>query len=87
MTSSCYSSVSQYIDRAAALLELDDDICLLLADPYRQVDMQVPIHADDGSVRTFRGYRVQYNGARGPFKGGLRCHPTPTSTSCGPWPR
>ena len=37
--------------------------------------MQVPIHADDGSVVTFRGYRVQHNGARGPFKGGLRYHP------------
>jgi glutamate dehydrogenase (NAD(P)+) len=37
--------------------------------------MQVPIRADNGSVLTFRGYRVQHNGARGPFKGGLRYHP------------
>ena len=48
---------------------------ILLAEPYRQVDVQVPIRADDGSVLTFRGYRVQHNGARGPFKGGLRFHP------------
>jgi glutamate dehydrogenase (NAD(P)+) len=75
MSSSFYSSVNSYVDRAAALLDLDDDVRLLLADPYRQVDMQVPIHADDGSVVTFRGYRVQHNGARGPFKGGLRYHP------------
>lgn len=75
MTSSFYSSVNHYVDRAAALLDLDDDVRLLLADPYRQVDMQVPIHADNGSVLTFRGYRVQHNGARGPFKGGLRYHP------------
>jgi glutamate dehydrogenase (NAD(P)+) len=75
MTSSFYSSVNQYVDRTAALLDLDDDTRLLLADPYRQVDMQVPIHADDGSVLTFRGFRVQHNGARGPFKGGLRYHP------------
>ena len=46
-----------------------------MAEPYRQVDVQVPIHADDGSVLSFRGYRVQHNGARGPFKGGLRYHP------------
>lgn len=65
MTSSFYSSVNNYVDRAAALLDLDDDVRLLLADPYRQVDMQVPINADDGSVRTFRGYRVQHNGTRG----------------------
>jgi glutamate dehydrogenase (NAD(P)+) len=75
MTSSFYSSVNQYVDRASALLDLNDDTRLLLADPYRQVDMQVPIHADDGSVLTFRGFRVQHNGARGPFKGGLRYHP------------
>lgn len=73
--STFYSSVSQYVDQAADLLDLDDDVRRLLADPYRQVDMQVPIRADDGSVLTFRGYRVQHNGARGPFKGGLRYHP------------
>jgi glutamate dehydrogenase (NAD(P)+) len=75
MTSTFYLSVNEYVDRAAALLDLDDDVRLLLADPYRQVDMQVPIRSDDGSVLTFRGYRVQHNGARGPFKGGLRYHP------------
>jgi glutamate dehydrogenase/leucine dehydrogenase len=80
MTSSFYSSVNQYVDRASALLDLDDDTRLLLADPYRQVDMQVPIHADDGSVQTFRGFRVQHNGARGPFKGASAITPTPTST-------
>jgi glutamate dehydrogenase (NAD(P)+) len=75
MAPTFYSSVNGYVDRAAALLDLDEDVRLVLADPYRQVDMQVPIRADDGSVLTFRGYRVQHNGARGPFKGGLRYHP------------
>ncbi len=75
MPSSFYASVSQYVDRAAALLDIEDDVRILLAEPYRQVDVQVPIHADDGSVLSFRGYRVQHNGARGPFKGGLRYHP------------
>jgi glutamate dehydrogenase (NAD(P)+) len=75
MALSFYESVNQYVERAAALLDLEDDVRILLADPYRQVDVQVPIHADDGSVLSFRGYRVQHNGARGPFKGGLRFHP------------
>jgi glutamate dehydrogenase (NAD(P)+) len=75
MTTSFSDSVNQYVDRAADLLDLEGYIRNLLADPYRQVDVQVPIHADDGSVLTFRGYRVQHNGARGPFKGGLRFHP------------
>ncbi len=71
---SLYASVNQYMDRAATLLDLEDDIRILLSEPYRQLDVQVPIHADDGSVLSFRGYRVQHNGARGPFKGGLRYH-------------
>ncbi len=75
MPSSFYASVNAYVDRAAALLDIEDDVRILLAEPYRQVDVQVPIHADDGTVLSFRGYRVQHNGARGPFKGGLRYHP------------
>ena len=71
---SLYESVTQYVDRAATLLEVEEDVRILLAEPYRQIDVQVPIHADDGSVLSFRGYRVQHNGARGPFKGGLRFH-------------
>jgi glutamate dehydrogenase (NAD(P)+) len=75
MPSSFYASVSEYVDRAATLLDIEDDVRILLGEPYRQVEVQVPIHADDGSVLSFRGYRVQHNGARGPFKGGLRYHP------------
>jgi glutamate dehydrogenase (NAD(P)+) len=75
MPSSFFASVSQYVDQAATLLGIEEDVRILLAEPYRQVDVQVPIHADDGSVLSFRGYRVQHNGARGPFKGGLRYHP------------
>jgi len=75
MASTFSESVNRYVDRAADLLELEEVVRVLLADPYRQIDVQVPIHADDGSVHTFRGYRVQHNGARGPFKGGLRYHP------------
>jgi glutamate dehydrogenase (NAD(P)+) len=75
MAASFYDSVSSYVDHAAMLLDVEDDVRILVAEPYRQVDVQVPIHADDGSVLSFRGYRVQHNGARGPFKGGLRYHP------------
>jgi len=74
MAPSFYESVAHYVDRAATLLELEEDVRVLLAEPYRQIDVQVPIHSDDGSVLSFRGYRVQHNGARGPFKGGLRFH-------------
>jgi glutamate dehydrogenase (NAD(P)+) len=72
---SFYDSVATYVEHAATLLNIEDDIRILMSEPYRPVDVQVPIHADDGSVLSFRGYRVQHNGARGPFKGGLRYHP------------
>jgi glutamate dehydrogenase (NAD(P)+) len=75
MTESFYDSVHTYVDRVSTMLEVEDEVRILLDEPYRQVDVQVPIHADDGSVLSFRGYRVQHNGARGPFKGGLRYHP------------
>lgn len=72
---SFYDSVTTDVEHAAQLLDVEEDVRTLVAEPYRQVDVQVPIHADDGSVLSFRGYRVQHNGARGPFKGGLRYHP------------
>jgi glutamate dehydrogenase (NAD(P)+) len=75
MALSFSQSVGQYVDRAAAFLDLEDDVRILLAQSYREIDVQVPIHGDSGSVLVFRGYRVQHNGARGPFKGGLRFHP------------
>ena len=75
MPASFYDSVKSEVEKAALLLDVEEDVRTLVAEPYRQVDVQVPIHADDGSVLTFRGYRVQHNGARGPFKGGLRYHP------------
>ena len=75
MTATFSESVNHYVERDADLLELEDDLRTLLTEPYRELNVQVPIHADDGSILTFRGYRVQHNGARGPFKGGLRYHP------------
>src|ERR1700722_15483882 len=75
MALSFSASVNQYVEEAATILDVEDDVRILLTEPYRQVDVQEPIHADDGSVLSFRGYRIQHNGARGPFKGGLRYHP------------
>jgi len=43
--------------------------------PQRQINVTLPITMDDGSQRIFEGYRVQFNNARGPYKGGIRYHP------------
>jgi glutamate dehydrogenase (NAD(P)+) len=44
--------------------------------PYREVSVQIPITQADGRVHVYSGYRIQHNGARGPYKGGVRYHPT-----------
>ena len=87
MTGSFYDSVHTYAEHVSMLLEVEDDVRILLDEPYRQVDVQVPIHADDGSVLSFRGYRVQHNGRGDPSRVACAITPTPTSTRCGHWPR
>ncbi|MCB0014843.1 MAG: glutamate dehydrogenase, partial [Anaerolineales bacterium] len=45
-----------------------------LREPMREFHFTIPVRMDDGSSRIFRGFRVQYNDARGPAKGGIRYH-------------
>ncbi len=59
---------------AAEHMKLEDEIQLLLRTPYRELVVQVPVRMDDGHLEMFHGYRVQYNGVRGPYKGGIRYH-------------
>lgn len=66
------------LDRAAAILELEPAIHALLREPMRELHVMLPVKMDDGSTHIFKGFRVQYNDARGPTKGGLRFHPDET---------
>lgn len=66
------------LGEAAAVLELDPAIHELLRWPLRELHVTLPVRMDDGSTKIFRGFRVQYNDARGPTKGGLRFHPDET---------
>ena len=65
-------------DEAAEILGLEPAMCALLRQPRREYQFTIPIRMDDGSSQVFTGYRVQYNDARGPAKGGLRWHPEET---------
>ncbi|RMG98064.1 MAG: Glu/Leu/Phe/Val dehydrogenase [Chloroflexi bacterium] len=49
-----------------------------LREPMREFHFTIPVRMDDGSTRVFKGFRVQYNDARGPAKGGIRFHPDET---------
>jgi glutamate dehydrogenase (NAD(P)+) len=71
--------ISQHqLDTAAAKLKLDPQVHQLLREPMRSLTVHFPVRMDDGTVKTFTGFRVQYNDARGPTKGGLRFHPEET---------
>ncbi|HEX2187328.1 MAG TPA: Glu/Leu/Phe/Val dehydrogenase dimerization domain-containing protein [Longimicrobiaceae bacterium] len=70
-----FEAVNFEFDRAARLLDLPDYVQVALKTPYREVMVELPLRCADGEFRTFHGYRVQHNNARGPMKGGLRYHP------------
>ena len=66
------------LDRAAQVLNLDPAVHLFLRAPMRELHVSLPVKMDDGTLQIFRGFRVQYNDARGPAKGGIRFHPEET---------
>ena len=66
------------LDKSAAKLDLDPQMHAFLREPMRTLEVHFPVRMDDGKTKTFTGYRVQYNDARGPTKGGLRFHPDET---------
>lgn len=61
--------------RASQLIGLDPGLEEMLSLPRRLVEVAVPVRMDDGSIRTFTGWRVQHSLTRGPGKGGIRYHP------------
>src|SRR4029078_1385727 len=67
--------VRHYFDAAVERLGLPDDVRVVFWEPYREVTVQIPVKLSDGKTHVFSGYRIQHNGARGPYKGGMRFHP------------
>jgi glutamate dehydrogenase/leucine dehydrogenase len=67
--------MQRHLDQVSKLLKLTDPEADLLRSPKRILDCSFPVKLDSGRVRHFQGYRVQYNDARGPMKGGIRYHP------------
>ncbi|HSH01977.1 MAG TPA: Glu/Leu/Phe/Val dehydrogenase [Anaerolineae bacterium] len=66
------------LDEAAAALRLEPEMHAFLREPMREFHFTIPVRMDDGRARIFRGFRVQYNDALGPCKGGIRFHPDET---------
>ena len=67
--------VNHYFDIAVDRLGLEADVAAVIRSSYREVQVQIPVTLSDGNIHVFSGFRVQHNGARGPYKGGIRFHP------------
>ncbi len=73
-----FAIAQQQLAEAAGIMDLDPATHELLRWPLREFHVTLPVPMDDGSIKVFRGFRVQYNDALGPTKGGLRFHPEET---------
>jgi len=73
-----FETAKKQVDIVADLLGLDDGMREVLKHPKRELTVNFPVRMDDNTYKVFTGYRVQYNMARGPCKGGIRYHPQVT---------
>ncbi|MCR5358690.1 MAG: Glu/Leu/Phe/Val dehydrogenase [Thermoguttaceae bacterium] len=73
-----FEVAQEHVDKATKALGLDEATSELLRNPQREMWVTLPVRMDDGKVKIFKGFRVQYNTARGPAKGGIRWYPTET---------
>jgi glutamate dehydrogenase/leucine dehydrogenase len=70
-----FESLQEQIDDAAAFLDVDDDVLERLKRPERVLETNLSVELDDGTIELFKAFRSQFNGDRGPYKGGIRYHP------------
>ncbi|WP_210617952.1 Glu/Leu/Phe/Val family dehydrogenase [Mammaliicoccus lentus] len=69
------TSTQEIVSDALNKLGFDEGMYDLIKEPLRLLTVRIPVKMDDGSVKTFTGYRAQHNDAVGPTKGGVRFHP------------
>lgn len=73
-----FETAKRQVDIVCDLVGINGGVREILKNPKRELSVNFPVRMDDGSYRVFHGYRVQYNMARGPTKGGIRYHPNVT---------
>ncbi|MFA7653816.1 MAG: Glu/Leu/Phe/Val dehydrogenase [Candidatus Magasanikbacteria bacterium] len=74
MSKTAFENAMAQLDKAAKILNLEENILTLLRRPNIVHEVDLEIEMDNGEKKTFKGYRSQYNNARGPYKGGIRYH-------------
>ncbi len=73
-----FEEVKRHLCSCSADLQVTPNLEAIMKMPMRELHVSIPVRMDDGSIRAFPGFRVQYNDALGPTKGGIRFHPDET---------
>jgi glutamate dehydrogenase (NAD(P)+) len=69
-----FAGVQRHLEEAARLVDLPPHVTTILGQPKNELIVNFPVRMDDGTIRLFRGYRIQHNDVLGPYKGGIRYH-------------
>ena len=72
---SLFENTLAQIKQASEIMKLNPTVEKILSNPHRILEVTFPVKMDNGQVEIFKGFRVQHNNARGPYKGGIRFHP------------
>lgn len=70
-----FENAMAQLDKASKIFNLGDEFVARMREPNRDIKISIPIKMDNGKIKIFEGYRVEYNNALGPYKGGIRYHP------------
>lgn len=70
-----FQGVINQLNKTCQLMKIEHDELEILRKPDRVIEVSLPVVMDNGRIKVFDGYRVQYNNIRGPYKGGIRFHP------------
>ena len=74
-SSSVLKGAHSHLQTVYNRLNVSEDASIRLSKPKLAVEVSIPVRMDDGSLKVFQGWRVQYDDTRGPYKGGIRFHP------------
>ena len=69
-----FKVIQKYIDEACTTIDVPEHVRTILSQPKNEIIVNFPVRMDDGSIRLFKGYRIQHNNLLGPYKGGMRFH-------------
>src|SRR4051812_17171657 len=71
-----FKVVSNYLEQAAGTVDLPAHVSQILSQPKNEIIVHFPVRMDDNTTKLFTGYRIQHNNILGPYKGGIRYHPS-----------